>query len=67
MRDLLPLRIFLQKVGTQLKIDFSYPDIMHYIVFKGENCDLRLATSLKTTPRERHIAVKYHFFREHVV
>ena len=33
MRDLLSLRQFLQKVGTQLKMDLASPAIMHSTVF----------------------------------
>ena len=45
---------------------FAYPAIIHSTVFEGKKDALELAASSRKTPRMRHIAVKYHFFREHV-
>ena len=56
----------LQEVGTQLKMDFAYPDIMHYPVFEYNNGALGLDKSTRATPRTRYIYVKYHIFIEHV-
>ena len=39
---------------------------MKSTVFEDNNSALGLATSSSTTPRTRHITVKYHFFVEHV-
>ena len=56
----------IQEVGTQLKMDFAYHAIVHSTVFEGNNGALGLTTSPRTTPSTRHIALKYHFFRENV-
>jgi hypothetical protein len=39
---------------------------MKSTAFEDSNGALGLATSPKMTPRTRHIAVKYHFFKEHI-
>ena len=62
MRDLQPLRRFLQEVGTQLNIYFALSSIMQSTVIEENNGALELATSLSTTTSTRHISVKYHFF-----
>jgi len=66
MRDLLPMRDLLQEIGTKLNLDFANPAIMHSTVFEDNNGALGLATSPRITPRTKHIAVKYHFFRNKI-
>ena len=66
MRDLLPFIKLLQEVGTKLNMEFASLTIMHSTLFDDNNGALGLVTSPRKTPRMRHIAVKYHFFREHV-
>lgn len=66
MRDLLPMRSLLQHLGDKMKLSFSKPTIIHSKVFEDNNGALTLATAPKISPRTKHIAVKYHFFREHV-
>ena len=63
MRDLLPLIWLLQEVGTQSKMDFSYPTNMHSTVFEGKNGALGFAASPRKTPRTHQVAVNYHFLR----
>ena len=66
MQYIIHLRILIQEVGNQLKMDFSNPAIMYYTVFEDNNIAIFLATPHRKTPRKRHIAVKYNLFREHV-
>ena len=47
-------------------MEFAPPYIMHSTVFEDNYGDLGLTTSPRITPRTRHIAMKYHLFREHV-
>jgi hypothetical protein len=35
-------------------------------VFEDNNGDISTATAVKMTPRTKHIAVKYHFFKSHI-
>jgi hypothetical protein len=66
MQDLIPMRRLLQETGSALNLDFSQPAILHSTVFEDNNGALSLALSPKMSPRMKHIAVKYHHFREHV-
>ena len=66
MRELLPMRELLQEIGTELNLDFAQPAIMHSTVFEDNNGALQLATSPRITPRTKHIAVKYHFFKDQI-
>ena len=66
MRELLPMRELLQEVGDQLNLDCTKPSLMHSTVFEDNNGAIGLATSPKITPRTKHIAIKYHFFKDHI-
>ena len=66
MRELLPQRELLQEIGNNMKLDFAKPSIMRSKVFEDNNGALQLAQSPKISPRTKHIAVKYHFFREKI-
>lgn len=66
MRDLIPMRRLLREAGKGLGLDFSKPAVLHSTVFEDNNGALSLALTPKMTPRTKHIAVKYHHFRESV-
>ena len=66
MRELMPMRELLQEIGTKLNLKFAQPTIVHSTVFEDNMGALGLATSPKITPRTKHIAVKYHFFRSKI-
>ena len=66
MRELIPMRRLLQETGSALNLDFSKPAIIHSTVFEDNNGAISLATSPKISPRTKHIAIKYHHFRESV-
>ena len=67
MRDLLPLRWFIQEVGNQFKMEFEFFDITHSTVFEDNNNTLSLATASMATPSTRHIAMQYHLFIDYDV
>ena len=64
MRDLLPMRRVLTEIGTQLKLDFMKPAMIHSTIFEDNNGALGLAKAPKISPRTKHIAVKYHWFKD---
>jgi hypothetical protein len=64
MRDLLPMRRVLTEIGTQLKLDFIKPAMIHSTIFEDNNGALGLAKAPKLTPRTKNIAVKYHWFKD---
>ena len=47
-------------------LKYTQPTIMHSTVFEDNNGALQLAQSPKISPRTKHIAVKYHFFRDKI-
>ena len=64
MRDLLPMRSLLQEVGTKMNLSFVKEAKVKSKVFEDNNGALTLANAPKMNPRTKHIAVKYHHFRE---
>ena len=65
MRDLIPLRGILQELAKVLRVSSKVPKT-HSSVFEDNNGALELAREPKYRPRTKHIAIKYHHFREHV-
>ena len=66
MREFLPMRRLLHELGNKMELDLNQTGALHSTVFEDNNGALGLATAPKLTPRTKHIAVKYHFFKEHV-
>ena len=65
MRDLIPLRTLVDKVKDLIGAS-TLPCRTYSKVFEDNNGALILASTPRMTPRSKHIAVKYHFFKEHV-
>ena len=68
LRILLPLRIVLDEVSTALNLKHDPHSSIRSTIFEDNQACLLLATSdpPKLTPRSKSIAVKYHWFREHL-
>lgn len=68
LRVLLPLRIILEEVSNHLHLKHDPHSIIKSTIFEDNQACLALATSdpPKLTPRSKSIAVKYHWFREHL-
>lgn len=66
MRELLPMRRLLAEVCTNITIPHLQQANLHSTVFEDNNGALSLANSPKMSPRTKHIAVKYHFFKSHI-
>jgi hypothetical protein len=67
MRDVLPARALLVEIGQELSLSFSDRSTFHTRVWEDNNGAIKLAESgTKVSLRTKHIAVKYHFFREHL-
>jgi hypothetical protein len=66
MRDLIPARLILQAIGKVLKLPVPPGAQLKSTIFEDNNGCLQLATVPKMTPRSKHIAVKYFWFRSHV-
>ncbi|MGH7974287.1 MAG: reverse transcriptase domain-containing protein [bacterium] len=65
MRDLLSLKRVVTEIVESFGKDLRQT-ATHSTVFEDNNGALSLAHTPAMTPRSKHIAVKYHFFREHV-
>ena len=68
LRVLLPLRIVLDEVSTSLHLKHDPHSFIKSTIYEDNQACLLLATSdpPKMTPRSKSIAVKYHWFREHL-
>jgi hypothetical protein len=66
MRELIPLRRLLLEIVTAMKLPGVTDSIIKSTVFEDNNGAIATATAVKMTPRTKHIAVKYHFFKSHV-
>jgi hypothetical protein len=66
MRELLPIRELVREMSTTMGYKKEFEIRTHSKIFEDNNGALILASSPRMTPRSKHIAVKYHFFRSHV-
>jgi hypothetical protein len=67
MRALLPLRALLHSLAFSLKLERDEVTKVS-AVWEDNNAALKLATSQfpNMTPRTKHIAIKYHWFKSHI-
>ena len=65
MRDVIPLIDLIKETDLVYGNDTKKPEI-HCTLFEDNNGALNLAMSPRYRPRTKHIAIKYHHFREHI-
>ena len=65
MRDVIPFVEQVREMDTIFQIE-SPKTVVKCTLFEDNNGALELATAHRYRPRTKHIAVKYHHFREHV-
>ena len=65
MRDLIPLRRVLNDIAEAFDLDINVPTT-YSKVFEDNQGALTLAKAPAMTPRTKHIALRYHHFREEV-
>jgi len=68
LRVLLPLRQLLQEVSQTLGLSIHSNSLIQSTIFEDNQACYQLATSdpPRMTPRSKSIAIKYHWFREHL-
>jgi len=66
MRDLLPTQQLLQELQQIFQTPKSKSPTATSTIFEDNAGALQLARCPKMRPRTKHIAVKYHHFRDHV-
>jgi hypothetical protein len=67
MRELIPICALVQEMATAMNYTKELNIRAHSKVFEDNNGALTLVKAPSMTPRSKHIAVKYHFFREYIV
>ena len=60
------MRRLMKEIGEKMSLQLQEKGLLHSVVFEDNNGALGLATSPRLTPRTKHIAVKYHFFKSHI-
>ena len=66
MQELVPLRQLVEEIAVALCVTERLIVRTHSTVFEDNNGALALANLPHLTPRSKHIAVRMHWFREHV-
>lgn len=64
-RDVLALRNLLKEMGSRLKVVPDFKITAKSTIFEDNEGALTLANAPRLTPRSKHYATKYHFFRDH--
>ena len=65
MREIIPLKTLMTKRCQNFSIISSVPFVTHSTVYEDNNGAIGLATTQAMTPRTKHIAIIYHWFRTH--
>jgi hypothetical protein len=66
MRELIPTRRLLLEVATNMRLGGDDKVTIKSTVFEDNNGAISTAKAVKMTPRTKHIAVKYFFFKSHI-
>ena len=67
IRELLPLKSLIKEVIDNLGIDCeNLKFVSCSTIYEDNNGAIVVTTSPIMTPKSKHIAVKYHWFRQHV-
>ena len=66
MRELLPLRVLLQELSEKMDLPVIKKSLVRSTVFEDNQGCLALVAVPKMSPRNKYLALKYHFFRSHI-
>ena len=66
LRDLIPMRRLLQTASEGLNLTVRPTAKLYSTVFEDNNGALAIAQSPRMSPRTKHIAIKYHHFRNSI-
>jgi hypothetical protein len=66
MRELLPMRVLLQELASKLDLPSVAESLVKSTVFEDNQGCLALVNVPKMSPRNKYLALKYHFFRSHI-
>ena len=63
---MLPMRALLKEVGEKLDMKFLSTSLIRSTVFEDNQGCLSLVNVPKMSPRNKYLALKYHFFRSEI-
>jgi hypothetical protein len=66
MREMLPMRVLLQELSAKMDLPTLKQSLVRSTVFEDNMGCLSLVTVPKMSPRNKYLALKYHFFRSHI-
>jgi hypothetical protein len=66
MRELLPMRALLQEISSKMGMDVLKTSLVRSTVFEDNQGCLSLVNVPKMSPRNKYLALKYHFFRSQI-
>ena len=66
MREVLPMRALLHELGSKLHLPFHEVSQVRSTVFEDNKGCISLVNVPKMSPRNKYIALKYHFFRDNI-
>lgn len=66
MRELLPLRRLLEELSTKMDLPVLKQSLVRSTIFEDNMGCLSLVNVPKMSPRNKYLALKYHFFRDHI-
>ena len=66
MRELLPMRVLLQEIGTKLGLAHIQQSMVRSTVFEDNMSTMSLINVPKMSTRNKYLSLKYHFFRSQI-
>jgi hypothetical protein len=66
MRELLPMWVLLGELSSKMDLPALKRSLVRSTVFEDNMGCLSLVTVPKMSPRNKYLALKYHFFRSHI-
>ena len=66
MRELVPMRRLLLEIGSKLNIPTISTSLVRSTVFEDNQACISLVNVPKMSPRNKYLALKYHWFRSHI-
>jgi galactokinase/mevalonate kinase-like predicted kinase len=66
MQELLHMQEFMAELQQNIDVGYTGTTKLHSTVFEDNNGALTVAQAPKMTPRTKHIAIKYHFFKDRI-
>lgn len=66
MQELIPERHLVQEISSVLQLEIAVPGLVQSTVFEDNQGCLSLVNIPKMSPRKKCLALKCHFFRDHI-